>query len=310
MPEDFRRFKKLAALLKMETVEGTDATPTGLANFIQLSDVTFTPMAGDEEARNLMQPKLGHQGVYLTGNYIQAQFSVEMAGSGVLGTPPAWGPLLRSCGFAETITVATDVQYDLVHDNFESSTLYWNEDKVRHIALGVRGTATLSFIPKKIPRFQFTLKGLEGTITDTALPTVDRSMWIDAVPVSKAVTTMSLHGWPAVSESLNLDLANQVVPRHLIGKENVAITDRQATGTTVVEAKTLATINWFAIAKAHTKGPLALTHGNVVGNRVGVTADAIQIGRPASGQTDNIRNYSLPLMVTSLGSNELKITVT
>ncbi|RWC58922.1 phage tail tube protein [Mesorhizobium sp.] len=305
-----RRFKQLAALLKMETVYGTDPVPTGAANFIQLSDVTFTPMAGDEEARNLLQPTLGHQGIYLTGNYIQAQFSVELAGSGELGTPPAYGPLLRSVGFAETITPDVDVQYDLVHSNFESSALYWNETDVKHIGLGGRGTATFVFTPKRIPRMQFTMKFLEGTISDTAMPVVDESKWIDAVPVSKANTTMSLHGWSAIAESLNLDLANQVVPRHLIGAESIEITDRQVTGTAVVEAKTLATVNWFAIAKAHTKGPLAVTHGTVVGNRVAVSSDAIQIGRPASGQTDNIRNYSLPLMVTSLGSKELNITVT
>lgn len=305
-----RRFKKLAALLKMETVYGTDAVPTGLANFIQLSDVTFTPMAGDEEARNLQQPKLGHQGVYLTGDYVQAQFSVEFAGSGELGTPPAWGPLVRSIGFAETITADTDVQYDLVHDAFESSTLYWNEDGVKHIALGLRGTATLSIVPKRIPRFQFTMKALAGTISDAALPTVDQSMWIDAVPVSKANTTMSLHGSSVIAENLNIDFANQVVPRFLIGAESVEITDRQSTGTTVLEAKSLATKDWFAIAKAETKGALALTHGTVEGNRVALGADAVQIGRVGSGQTDNIRNNALPLMFTSLGSNELKITVT
>lgn len=305
-----RRFKKLAALLKMETVYGTDSVPTGAANFIQLSDVTFTPMAGDEEQRNLLQPKLGHQGVYLTGNYIQAQFSVELAGSGELGTPPAWGPLARSVGFAETITADTDVQYDLVHDNFESSSLYWNEDGVRHIGLGLRGTATFGFTPKRIPRMQFTMSALEGTVTDAAMPVVDQSKWIDAVPVSKANTTMTLHGWSAIAESLNINLANQVVPRHLIGLEGIEITDRQATGTSVVQAASLATIDWFAIAKAETKGALALTHGTVEGNRVAISADAVQLGRVASGQTDNIRNYSLPLMFTSLGANELKLTIT
>lgn len=305
-----RRFKQLAALVKMDVTYGVDPVPTGAANFIQLSDVTFTPMAGDEEARNLLQPKLGHQGVYLTGNYLQAQFSVELAGSGELGTPPAYGPLLRSVGFAETVTADTDVQYDLVHGAFESSALYWNEDGVRHIGLGGRGTATFGFTPKRIPRMQFTMKFLEGTITDTAMPVVDASKWIDAIPVSVAVTTMSLHGWSAIAESLNIDLANEVVPSHLIGSESIEITDRQATGTAVVRATSLATINWFSIAKAHTKGALALTHGTVEGNVVSVSADAVQIGRPASGQTNNIRNYSLPLMLTSLGSNELKLTIT
>lgn len=304
-----RRWKKLSALIKMETVYGTDTVPTGAANYIQLSDAAFTPLAGGEEARNLMQPFLGHQGVYLTGDYGQFNLAVEIAGAGALGTVPAFGPLLRSCGFAQTISAGVDVQYDLIHDAFESSSLYYNSDGVKHVLLGMRGSVSLGFTPKRIPRFQFSLQGLLGTITDEALPVVDKSKWIDPVVVSKANTVMSLHGWTAIAESLNIDTGSQVVPRHLIGEESIEISDRAATGTAVVKAQSLATKDWFAIARAHTKGALSLTHGTVAGNTVAIDADAVQIGRPTEGQSDNIRNYSLPLMVTSLGSEELKITV-
>lgn len=304
-----RRWKKLAVLFKNEAVYGTDVTPTGVANFIQVSDAQLTPLAGDEEARNLMQPFLGHQGVFLTGDYGQVVFSVEIAGSGEAGTAPAYGPLLRACGFAETITAVTDVQYDLIHDGFESGSLYWNADGVNHILLGVRGSVTLSIAPKRIPRFTFTLKGLLGTITDTALPAVTKTMWIDPVVVNKANTVMSLHGWTAIAESLSIDIGAQVAPRHLIGAESIEITDRAATGTAVVEAKTMATKDWFAIARAATRGALSLTHGLTAGNIVAFDADAVQLGRPTEGQSDNIRNYSLPLMITSLGAKEFSITV-
>ncbi|MER8765823.1 hypothetical protein [Mesorhizobium sp. M0968] len=304
-----RRWKKLSALIKMDATYGVDAVPTGAANYIQLSDAVFTPLAGDEEARNLMQPFLGHQGVLLTGDYGQFNFSVEIAGAGALGTAPAYGPLLRSCGFAQVISAGVDVQYDLIHDSFESSGLYYNSDGVKHVLLGLRGSVSLGFIPKRIPRLQFSMKGLVGTITDEALPVVTKTMWIDPVVVSKANTVMSLHGWTAIAESLNIDTGSQVVPRHLIGEESIEITDRSVTGTAVVKATSLATKDWFSIARAHTKAALALTHGTVGGNTVAIDSDKVQIGRPAEGQSDNIRNYSLPLMLTSLGSTELKITV-
>jgi len=232
-----RRWKKLAALLKMETVYGTDAVPTGLANFIQLSDAAFTPLAGDEEARNLLQPKLGHQGVALTGEYGQFDFSVEIAGSGVAGTAPAWGPLLRSCGFSEVITAATDVQYDLINDNFESSTIYYNADKVNHILVGCRGTVSLSLAPKRIPKFRFSVKGLVGTIADTPLPAVDQTKWTKPLVVNKANTTMSLHGWSAIAESLDINTGSQVNKLDYIGEELVDIGDRAGTGTAVVRPR-------------------------------------------------------------------------
>lgn len=304
-----RRWKKLSALIKMDATYGVDPVPTGAANYIQLSEAAFTPLAGDEEARNLMQPFLGHQGVFLTGDYGQFNFSVEIAGSGALGTAPAYGPLLRSCGFAQTINAGVDVQYDLIHDAFESSALYYNSDGVKHVLLGQRGSVSLAFTPKRIPRFTFSMKGLLGTITDEALPAVTKTMWIDPVVVSKANTVMSLHGWTAIAENLSIDTGSQVVPRHLIGEESIEISDRSVTGTAVVKAQPLATKDWFSIVRARTKGALSLTHGTVAANIVAIDADAVQIGRPAEGQSDNIRNYSLPLMLTSLGSSEMKITV-
>lgn len=302
-----RRWKRLAALFKLETVYGTDAAPTGAANFIQLSDAQFTPLAGEEEARNLLQPRLGHQGTILTGDYGQFDFSVEIAGSGAAGTAPAWGTILRGCGFMEVVSAGTGVAYMPIDDDFEAATLYYNADGVNHIFVGARGTVSLNFTPKRIPKFRFSIKGLLGEISDMDLPAVTQSMWQRPVVVSKANTTMDLHGWGAVAESLNIDVGNQVVPRHLIGAESIEISDRSATGTAVVEARSLATVNWFDIARDHALDDLELVHGTTAGNIVEVTADGVQIGRPTEGQTDNIRNYSLPLMLTSLNDNELTI---
>ncbi|TIV68872.1 MAG: hypothetical protein E5V89_21205 [Mesorhizobium sp.] len=142
------------------------------------------------------------------------------------------------------------------------------------------------------------------------MPSVDLSGFITPVPVSKANTTMSLHGWSAVAESLMLDLANQVEPRFLIGDENIQLVDRNPSGTAVVEARSLATIDWFARAQARTRGVLTLTHGTVAGNKVKFDAPAVEVGRPSEGQTQKIINYSLPLMLcTDAGDDEFKITV-
>lgn len=303
-----RRWKKLACLAKIEDTYGTDAVPTGAANFIQLSDITFTPMAGEEEQRNLLQPHLGHQGVYLTGEYGQLQFSVEMAGSGTAGLAPAWAPLVRASGFKEVITEDTSADYTPVDEATDAVSMYIVPDGVRHIFLGGRGDLSMSFVPKRIPRFTFTMKGLLGEITDQPMPVVTKTMWKKALVVSKANTTLSLHGWTAIAESLNIAVGNQVTPEHLIGDESIQITDRVGTGTCVVRATSLATKNWFAIADAETLGGLALQHGSAAGNTIKLSADGIQIGRPQPGQTNNINNYSLPLYVTSLNANELTIT--
>lgn len=301
----------LAVLAKLETTEGTDSEPSGAADALQISNVSFTPVAGEEVSRDLVQPYLGSQGIILVGSYIQIEFDVEMAGAGAAGTAPAYGPLLRACGMSETINADVSVEYDPVSDGFESMSLYYVQAGVRHIALGSRGTFTLSVVPKQIPKIRFSIMGLLGTISDQAMPSVNTSAFVSPVIVSKAQTTFSLHGAERVTESINLDLSGTVTPRFLIGEEKMAITNRQSTGTAVVTAKSLATQNWFEISEARTAAVLQSVHGTVAGNIVQLDAPAVEIGRVSQGASDNIINYSLPLILkpTSSGNDELKITV-
>lgn len=305
-----RRWRKLAILHKIEATYGTDATPEGADAMIG-SNVTFTPMEGEEVSRDLILPYMGNQGVLLAGIYGRLEFDVEIAGAGAAGTVPAYGSLLRVCGLSETVTAGTSVEYSIVEDAQESGSLYFISDKVQHVLLGGRATMTMTFTPKGIPRFRFTYQGLLGTISDIGtMPAVDQSAWIKPLIVSKANSVMSLHGWSAVAESLNVDLGNTLTPRFLIGDELVAITDRSSTGTAVVEARDIATVNWFEISLDRTRGPLSMVHGKMAGNIVELAAPAVELGRPTQGQTDGIVNYSLPLMFCPQnGMDELVLTI-
>lgn len=305
-----RFWRNRAILAKLETVYGTDSAPTGMANAMQMTNVVFNPSVGQEESRDLVVPYMGHQGVMLTGSYATISGEVEIAGSGAAGTPPAYGPLLRACGMAETIDVGVDVAYTPVSSLHEAVSIYFNGDGVRHILLGARGTLTLQLTPLRIPRFAFTFSGLLGTITDTAVPTIDLTDFIRPVPVNKANTTFSLHGLAGACEGVTMDLANQIEPRFLIGHESIQQVDRQMTGSAIMEAVSLATKSWFAIAEAGTTGALAATHGTVAGNIVEFAAPAVQIGRPTYGETQRILNNTLPLMYTpTAGNDEFTITV-
>lgn len=306
-----RYWRKLALLAKIETDYGVDATPVGATNAILANQVTLTPMAGQEVRRDLMRPYLGNQGAILVGNYVELQFSVELAGSGAAGTAPGYGPLLRCCGMAETIVAATTVTYQPVSAAYESATLYANLDGVNHKLLGARGNVTLALSPNGIPRLTFTIRGLLVAAADVALPAVTLTAFQTPLPVTKVNTpTFSLHGAALIGESLSLDLGNNVELRNLIGEDSIQITDRQSTGTAVVEAKSIATKDWFGIALAHTRGVLAAVHGTVAGNIIEINAPKVQIGRPTYGQTQGITNLSLPLMLTSdAGDDELAIVV-
>lgn len=314
MAESVARYiQNMAALAKIEIDYGTDAVPTGLANAVQMNDVTLTPLDGGEEERNLIKPFMGHQGVILVNNHVSLQGSIELAGSGTAGEPPAFGPVLRACGFHETIIEAAGdpvaVEYNPISSAFEAMSWYFNLDGVRHVFTGARGKVSLSLVPARIPRLTVEFKGLLGQITDSALPEADFDGFIDPLPVNKANTIMSLHGWAAIAESLSIDTAATITPRMLIGEESIKYSGRKPVGTAVVQATTLSVKNWFQIAQSHTKGPLHVQHGTVAGNIVEIDAPKVQIGRLSQGATDGISNYSLPLMLTpDAGNDELVLT--
>lgn len=305
-----RLYRKLSILAKVSPTYGADPTPTGAANGVQMSNVTFTPIEGEEISRDLLLPYLGNQGVDLVGTYGKLEGEIEIAGAGAAGTAPAWGVVARLCGLAETITVGTSVVYSPVSDGFESGAVYFNHDGVKHVLLGVRGNLSADFTVKKHPKFKVTLMGLLGTITDAALPATTLTAFKKPVPVSKTNTTLAIHGIASPAESFAFDLGQKVEPRFLIGDESIEVTDRSATGTAVVEAAPVATVNWFTKATARTRDALALVHGTVAGNIVQIDAPAVEIGKPSQGQSQGILNYSLPLAFCPVtGNDELTITV-
>lgn len=305
-----RYVANLAILAKIETAYGVSAAPTGAANAMVMSNVTYEPMLGNDLSRDLVKPYMGHQGIILDGNYCRLQGEIEIAGSGDPGEAPAFSALLRSCGLAEVITPDTDVKYSPVSKLFESTTIFFNDDGVNHIMLGCRGSFTGQLTPGQIPRFVFTMTGMMGTVADTALPTVDTTGFIDPVPVNMANTQISLFGFAGACEGLSFDLANAVEPRMLVNQESIRQTGRQSTGSAIFEAASLAEKNWIQIMKDHTKGELLAQHGQTAGNIFELEAPNAQVGRVTYGATQGIRNNTLPLMFipTTAGNDELVMT--
>ena len=281
-------------LAKIETIYGTDATPTGAANAILAVNVQAEPLLGTEVSRDLLLPYLGHQGMVLSGTYGRIKFEVELAGSGAAGPAPAWGPLLRGCGMAEVISAGVDATYNFVSASEESLSLYFIKDGIKHILLGARGMWSLSGAPDGIPRLVFTFTGLLGTITDAAMPAVTLTGFKVPVPVNKANTTLEVHGYTGACESFSFDTGITIAPRLLINHESIEISDRKMTGQVVVEAAPLATVDWFDLALTSAVDTMAIVHGVTAGNIIEMNAPVVQVGRPTYGQKDGIMNFTVP----------------
>ncbi|PZO81603.1 MAG: hypothetical protein DI629_03440 [Mesorhizobium amorphae] len=306
-----RYFRKLVALAKVETTYGVDSVPTAAANGMLMQDVTLTPLEAEELGRELLLPHMGHQGVLLSGFFTRLEGSVELAGSGTAGTAPAYGPLLRACGMSQVVTASTRVDYQPVSSGAEAVSIYYNRDGTLHAMLGARGSWRTELGPNRIPRLRFNLLGLHGPVSDAALPNAGLSAFRAPVPFNKDNSVFTLHGFTLPTESIMLDLGNQVEKRDLINDRSIEIVDRRATGSAVLEATQVAQVDWLARAKASTLGAASLVHGSVAGNIIEFAAPNVQIGRPSEGQTQGILNNTLPLMLlpTSSGNDELTLRV-
>lgn len=99
-------YNQRTVLVKIESSYGVDASPTGSANAVQCRNLDIVPLEAQNVSRDLVRPYYGNSDQLPTAVYGKISLEVEMAGSGTAGTAPAWGPLLRACGVAETVLAA------------------------------------------------------------------------------------------------------------------------------------------------------------------------------------------------------------
>lgn len=304
--------RKKAILAKIETTSGTDSVPTGAANSILVRNLSVTPIEGDIVNRDLIRSYIGNSEEYLVGEYRVVEFDVEIAGAGAAGTAPAYGPLLRACGMAETVTGGVKVEYLPVSSAFETVSIYCNTDGLNHKLTYGMGTVSMDFTAKGIPFFHFRFIGKWTAVTDTALPSQTLTAFQKPLPCSTTNTpTFSFLGVSSlVIESLRIDLNNTLNFRSLIGAEYSQIVDRKATGELMFEAVPVATLDVVSLARTNTTGALQLIHGTTAGNKVQIDAPAVDIGKPTYGESDGVMMISCPVSLTpSSGNDELKITV-
>lgn len=307
------RWAKKALLAKIETSYGVDANPTGAANAMLARGVTLNPQEGEEIVRENVRPSLGGFEKLKTGTHVSIEFDIELAGAGTAGGIPAWGVLMRACGWAETNTPSVDTQYDPVSAGEESCTIYINIDGVLHKLTGCRGDWSLKLDAKGEALMHFKVLGMYNAPTDTALPTVDYSAFQRPVPATKATTpTFTLHGYAAVLQSLEINRGNKVAYRALINYEGVEILDRDFTGKAQIEAPSLAAKDFFSLSEAGTIGALQLVHGTAAGNIVQIDSSRVQLGRIGYAEADGVAVLDIPLGLpptANPGDDELKITV-
>lgn len=304
-------YRKAAIAAKIEGTSGTDAVPTPAANAMMVSDYSWSPLEMTMEERALVRAYLGNSEQIPVMKWGAAEFSVEIAGAGAAGTVPKYGPLLRGCGFSETVAAGVSVTYAPVSSAFESISLYMNLDKLLHKSVFAMGNVAFSLDANKIPKMKYSFKGLYLPVTDTT----------DWVPVyagfqkplapNKVNSQLTLMGVAAVVEKLQLDMKNQVEYRSLYNFEGLQIGDRKPDGSISMEMTTVAVKDWLTAIGNTTSGALQVIHGLTAGNIVEFNLPNAQLLSPkySNSQGAVMLDASLTLNPGASGNDELVMVV-
>lgn len=307
-----KSMRKTLLLAKLQTQLGQDALPTASANAILLRNVTATPISLEMAERALLRPYLGNSGQIPTAYYAQIEGEVELAGSGVAGTPPAWGALLQACGFAETIEDGVSVTYTPISDDVKALTLHYYLDGLFHKIMDARGTVSFDITAKGIPFMRYRFMGAYSPITDGANPSnVDYAAFMKPLGVNKANTpTWALGTYTGCLQQLTFDVANQLVWRSLVSCEGAEITERQPTGNILLELPRIAQLNWPQMVLDAQEQAVSITHGKVAGNIIDVRLPKAQLTNPAYSDQDGTAMLGLNLNVNpDQGNDEIEIVV-
>lgn len=303
--------KKALLLAKLQTTHGVAATPTGETDALLMRNLTATPLATEMAERALLRPYMGNSGQIVTTEYAQIEGEVELAGSGVVGESPAWGVLLRACGFSETVE-ETQVVYEPISDDFESLTLHYFLDGIFHKITDAKGTVSFDVSAKGIPFMRFRFMGAYHPLVDQQPPqTVNYQKFITPLGVNKRNTPeWSLGSYTGCLESLSIDVANNLIWRSLIACEGAEIVDRAPTGQISLGLPSIDNLNWPEMVRKAVNQSLAITHGNEAGNIVELTASASQLTEPSYAESDGVAMLSMNINLQPQdGNDELKIIV-
>ena len=311
-----RYIANTAILFKLEATSGIDAEPNPVTDAVLLTDVTVTPLDANNIDRQFIRPHFGGYSKLVGPASVKLSFSVEMAGSGTMGTAPRWGDLLLACAHAEALlTVPGRVEYTPVSSSFKTATIEYYDDGVKHKVLGCIGNVKLSAQVSDRPKLSFDFIGLDGGISAATLPTIDTTAWNAPPVVAKAnvvdvtlgctYATGALTGGTTYSSAgLEIDWGNDVKFTPLLGSESVDITNRKLSGKVKLDLTAAQEVAMYAAVKAGTLQGMGFTLGTTSGNKMLICGPQVQLLNPTKDEVNGRRLIGFDLAIAPLSGND------
>lgn len=303
------RAERMAILAAVETVPGTDETPTASA---MIRDVTINDVEGTLVEVDPIRTGMGGRIKALHGRHVSLKGKIFLASSGAAGTAPAWDWLARCTAHAKTVTAATKVEYSPIDTGFETASIYCNIEGNRTRMLGARGGIIWRWGVGAFPEAEFDLLALFDANAAVAYPAIDNSAWkIPPLFGKDTVTNFAIGGNSEEMQSLEINSGVAKEYSELINRRSIDVTDRRASlTTTILEPPFSTRIYQASVGIVGTYKAIAMTHGATAGAIV--KADVTNWQIQTFGRTRISDKAGIQLggeIVPATGVADYKITV-
>lgn len=270
-------------LFKSETTAGTDAAPVAGTDAAQVRvsnlSVKFDQRMAD---RDVLVGGFAAVDKLPYARRGTISFSVDLQASGTLGVAPQWGEMLLCCGFAETVTATTRVDYLPASSALKTATIWayigGRLEKFTYCA----GTFKLSLEVGKVPSIDFTFTGLVASTVGAAPATPTLTAWIRPEAVGPSFTTALSAGAVTYSagalaggttypfRSFVIDMANDVQDLELVTAESIAIQGRDPKADIVADFGGSQHSTFKSDMHAGTPRAFGVVHGSTGTKKVGI----------------------------------------
>lgn len=319
-----RFIRNTVLLAKIEATYGLDPTPAGATDAMLISNVSINPLNAQNVSRDLITGYMGGFQQLVGNRFVECSFDIELVGAGTAGTAPAWSPLMKACGFTETVTATTRVDYVPVSTAFSSVTFYYYDDGLLHKVSGARGNVQFKMGAGGRPVMSFSFKGLYSapTATSNASPTLTGFKVPEVVAEANTAdltlgATHSTSGAPALATgttypSLGLEFGPNNTVEHipLLGGESVEISGRDASCAFQVELTAAQEVTLMASVAAATLTSVGIVHGSNAGFKSLVFLPFVQLINPRKQEVSGKRMIGFDGRVTpSAGNDEMRVVL-
>jgi hypothetical protein len=249
----------------------------------------------------------------ITNRAMEVAFTVELKGSGEVGTPPRIGPLLKASRFLEDIN-PTDVTYSLVTPfpaTANSVALKCYTDAAFFLLLGARGNLRVLLPTGKRLLGQFRFRGIYAGPVAGAIPTLSREGTAALLGKSTTVTVLGGALTRPVS-NIEFDLQNELVdapdPSKADAIQEVYILDGTVIGSLDPAIKQASDLTGdITLWDGRTKNDFSYVVG-AAGNKLTISGKGMVINEPSLGDRGGARIFTHSFgMYGDTGDDELEL---